>query len=138
MYWSEDHVIKVYLFNFELKVWSSSFTLLQKIKQIFTYTLSTVAIIPEREKAIDIKKSECCSNKIRLNLAVHDQFHSKSSFGGQRLAAYIMIILLLLLLRALFYLTNRPTVRHTVFPHIVAGMAAESANPYWLHKIIIV
>jgi len=46
--------------------------------------------------------------------------------------------LLLLLLRALFYLTNRPTVRHTVFPHTVAGMAVESANPYWLHKIIIV
>jgi hypothetical protein len=56
--------------------------------------------------------------------------------GTQRLAACIMIILLLL--HALFYLTNRPIVRHTVLPHIVAGMAAESANPYWSHKIIIV
>jgi hypothetical protein len=73
---------------------------------------------------------------MRLNLAMHDQFYSKGSLWSQRRAAYVMIILLLL--RALFYLTNRPIFRHTVFPHTVAGMAAESANPYWSHEIIIV
>jgi len=56
--------------------------------------------------------------------------------GAQRLAACIMIILLFL--RALFYLTNRPILRHTVLLHTVAGMAAESANSYLSHKIIIV
>ena len=56
--------------------------------------------------------------------------------GAQLLAAYIMIILLLLY--ALCYPNNIPVFRHTVLPHTFAGMVAESDNPYWSHKIIIV
>jgi hypothetical protein len=99
------------LFDLELKVSSSSFTLLQKNKQIFTYISSEAAVIREIEKSVGAINSRMLQYHDATYLATHDQFYRKGLCGAQCLLACIMtvvLLLLLLLLRALFYLTNRP------------------------------
>jgi hypothetical protein len=70
----------MYLFNFELKVWSSSFTLLQKrIKQIFAYIPSAATVIPEIGKATDTIKSRMLQYHDATYLAMHDQIYRNGS-----------------------------------------------------------